>query len=230
MSVTTAPAAPQALDVPAQPLKPAPPAVRLRLIGGFELEIDGRVVEVQPALRRLTALVALTPRGIARDFAAFQLWPDKVEARAKANLRSTLWRQHQLEAPVVQVSAMSLRLDPRVWLDIRDDLEGGDDGQVSRPFDTLLLDLLPEWYDEWLVVERERLRQFRLASLERRARDAMPADPGRAIQLGLAALAIDGSRESSHRLVVEAHLAEGNAREAARERSRFARGLANTVV
>lgn len=206
------------------------PTVRLRLLGGFELEIDGRVVEAQPAVRRLTALVALTPRGLSRDFAAFQLWPDKAEPRAKANLRSTIWRLHSLGAALVLASSTTLRLDPGVWLDVRDGLDASDDLGVSRPFGTLLLDLLPDWYDDWLVIERERFRQLQLASLERRGREVLADDPGRAIQLGLAALAIDAARESSHRLVVEAHLAEGNVWEARREQSRYTRCLASTAV
>lgn len=210
-------------------------SVRLHLVGGFHLEIDGGTVDVQPAVRRLTAMVALTPRGLCRDFAAFQLWPDKAEPRAKANLRSTIWRLNQLGRPVLVASASQLCLAPEVWLDTRDGLDWSDDEEgglgVARPFGTLLLDLLPDWYDEWLVIERERFRQLRLSALERRARDAIrEGDPSRAIQLGLAALAMDGIRESAHRLVVQAHLLEGNEWEAERERIRFARCMRSAVA
>ena len=79
--------------------------------------------------------------------------------------------------------------------------------------------LLPEWYDDWLLVERERLRQRSLAALADRARSALLAgDCGGAIQFALAAIAIDGTRASAHRLVVDANLAEGNEWEAERER------------
>ena len=210
----------------APPTGSVPPQVRLSLIGGFELEIDGVLVDVQPAVRRLTALIALTPRGLSRDFAAFQLWPDKPEVRAKANLRSTVWRLNQLPAPVVNVSATQLRLAPEVWLDTRDEAAEDDSLASGHPFETLLVDLLPDWYDEWLEIERERFRQRRLACLDARAREALATgDSAGAIQLALAALAIDGTRESSHRLVVQAHLSEGNEWEAERERSRHRRCL-----
>lgn len=203
------------------------PRVQLRLLGGFELRVDGDVVDLQPAVRRLTALVALTPCGLARDFAAFQLWPDKSEARARANLRSTLWRLHQLAADMLHASATHLRLDESVWVDTRYALaENDSDNVLPRPFETLVADLLPDWYDDWIGVERERFRQLRLAQLERRARAALQEqDFATAIQQALAALSIDPTRNTTHRILVQAHLAEGNEWEAARERFRYSRCL-----
>ncbi|GAA3650704.1 hypothetical protein GCM10022237_08070 [Nocardioides ginsengisoli] len=214
------------------PTSAVAPHVQLRLLGGFELRIDGAVVDLQPAVKRLTALVALTPCGLSRDFAAFQLWPDKSEARARANLRSTLWRLHQLAGDILHASATHLRLDDSVSLDTRDVLAGADaeDG-VPRPFETLMADLLPDWYDEWIDVERERFRQLRLARLEQRAHAALAdRDAATAIQLALAALAIDATRESAHRIVVRAHQAEGNEWEAERERSRYLRSQQEVVA
>ena len=34
-------------------------------------------------------------------------------------------------------------------------------------------DLLPDWYDDWLMIERERLRQLRVHALEQLAERAM---------------------------------------------------------
>ena len=204
------------------------PPVRLLLLGGFQLEIDGAPVETQPAVERLIALVALSPRGVARHFAAFQLWPDKQEARARANLRSALWRLQKVSERVLNASSTRLRLEPDVWMDVRDGLDAHDQHAtgVPQPFETLLPDLLPDWYDEWLTVERERFRQLRLHHLEHRARRALDAgETADAIQLALAAVAIDGTRESSHQLIVEAHLAEGNEYEAERERLRHEHSL-----
>lgn len=203
--------------------------VRLFLLGGFELEIDGMPVETQPAVERLIALVALSPRGIARHFAAFQLWPDKLEARARANLRSALWRLQKVSEGVLVASSTRLRINPSIWMDIRDGLDAPErhPSGVPQPFQTLLPDLLPDWYDDWLTVERERFRQLRLHHLERRARQALDdGETADAIQLGLAAIAIEGTRESSHQIIVDAHLAEGNEWEAERERLRYEHCLA----
>jgi DNA-binding SARP family transcriptional activator len=206
------------------------PVVQLRLLGGFELSIDATPIELQPALQRLMAFVALTPRGVGRMFAAFQLWPDKVEKRAMANLRSTIWRLNSLGVELIDVTPTRLALARGVWVDALCDPPGSDsDSAVDAapaPFQTMLHDLLPDWYDDWLIVERERFRLLRLATLEASARASILAgDTTTAIQLALSALAIEGARETAHRLVIDAHLAEGNECEARREQARFERCL-----
>jgi DNA-binding SARP family transcriptional activator len=79
-------------------------------------------------------------------------------------------------------------------------------------------DLLPGWYDDWVLFERERLRQLRLHALETLAL-ALAAE-GRfaaAVEAGLAAIRTEPLRESAHRVVVRVHLAEGNLTEALRQ-------------
>jgi DNA-binding SARP family transcriptional activator len=198
--------------------------VELRLLGGFGLTIGGESLEMTPAAQRLLAFIALTPRGAERSYTAFQLWPEHEERRAKANLRSALWRLGKAPADLITASKTRLRLAPEVWVDVRDGIgqlaSGGLDSiiEAALPFHALDSDLLPDWYDDWLMIERERLRQFRLCSLEEGARLAMgQGNLGQAVQLALAAVSIDPLRESGHRLVIQAHLANGNRSDAARQ-------------
>lgn len=198
-------------------------AVELRLLGGFGLRVEGRAVDMTPAAQRLLAFVALTSRGADRSYTAFQLWPDHDEERAKANLRSTLWRLSKVPATLLTATKTHIRLGPDVWVDVRHGLaemaSAGLDTVVAAalPFQALDFDLLPDWYDDWLTIERERMRQFRLATLEEGARRALHQDRiGQAVQLALAAVAVDPLRESGHRLAIEAHLANGNRAEAQR--------------
>ncbi|MEL7207595.1 MAG: BTAD domain-containing putative transcriptional regulator [Actinomycetota bacterium] len=200
------------------------PLVELRLLGGFGLQIDGRIVDVTPAAQRLLAFVALTPRGAERSYTAFQLWPEHDEHRAKANLRSALWRLGKAPAVLIEATKSRLRLAEGVWIDVRhglDELARAEPHttlDTVRPMQSLDHDLLPDWYDDWLTVERERLRQFRLGTLEDAARHALrQGHPNAAVQLALAAVAIEPIRESSHRLVIDAHLANGNRFEAQRQ-------------
>ena len=203
--------------------------IELRLLGGFGLSVDGVEVEVTPAAQRLLAFIALTPRGAERSYTAFQLWPSHDEQRAKANLRSALWRLGKVPADLVSATKSHLRLGPGVWVDVRHGisdlaLSAGDTIiAATLPFQALDSDLLPDWYDDWLCIERERLRQFRLGSLEEGAEKALRLGRmAQAVQLGLAAVAIDPLRESAHRLVSEAHLGNGNLLDAQRQFETFA--------
>ena len=79
-------------------------------------------------------------------------------------------------------------------------------------------DLLPDWYDDWLLVEKERYRQLRLHALEALCRAyTRHGTYGRAIDAGLAAVAGEPLRESAHRCLIETHIAEGNRCEARRQ-------------
>ena len=78
-------------------------------------------------------------------------------------------------------------------------------------------ELWPGWYDEWVLVERERHRQLSLHALESLCDHLTAAGRyGAAVQAGLAAVDREPLRESAHRALVRAHLAEGNAWEAIR--------------
>jgi DNA-binding SARP family transcriptional activator len=85
-------------------------------------------------------------------------------------------------------------------------------------------DLLPDWYDDWVVIERERFRQDRLHALEALCGQLTEAHRfGEAIAAGAAAVAAEPLRESAHRALVAAHLAEGNRGEALRQYQVFRR-------
>jgi DNA-binding SARP family transcriptional activator len=97
-----------------------------------------------------------------------------------------------------------------------------------QELDAVLLagELLPDWYDDWVVIERESFRQARLHALET-ACDAL-IEAGRyasAIEVGLAAVASEPLRETAHRAVMRAHLAEGNRAEALRQYALCRRAL-----
>jgi DNA-binding SARP family transcriptional activator len=72
-------------------------------------------------------------------------------------------------------------------------------------------DLLPGWYEEWVLTERDRFSQLRLHTLEAMARRLTAQGRyGLAIETAMIAIDIDPLRESSHRLVAAANMAQGN--------------------
>jgi DNA-binding SARP family transcriptional activator len=81
-----------------------------------------------------------------------------------------------------------------------------------------MADLLPTWDDDWLLIERERIRQLRIHALD--ALSACLTAAGRyndGVAAGLASVEAEPLRETAHRAVIMAHLAEGNCSEAIRQ-------------
>jgi len=217
--------------------------VRLFLIRGFELRHGDEVVAVSPCSQRLVAFVALHDRAIHRRHASGALWLDAPEERASASLRSALWRT---PAPggcsLVQASTTHLWLNPEVHVDFRvsvaralsalnsdwPGVQRTDDLQRQLPL--LGDDLLPDWHEDWVLIERERFRQLRLHALERISESLTDAGLySQALQAGLAAVAAEPLRESSHRQLVRTHIREGNISEALREYQAYARMLAEEL-
>jgi DNA-binding SARP family transcriptional activator len=78
-------------------------------------------------------------------------------------------------------------------------------------------EVLPGWYDDWVLMERERLRQRMLHALEALSGKLIRAGRfAEAVEAALVAVSVDPFRESAHRALIEAHLAEGNHFEARR--------------
>ena len=162
--------APAATTVMPVKASPQPMCTRLTLLGGFELADDGEPVVVPMSAQRVIAFIALHDHPLQRAYVAGSLWLDSPEARAHANLRSALWRLGRHGRGLVDTRDQQLRIDVDVSVDVRDietDIRGmlaGSDVALSASL--LSADLLPDWYDDWVVLERERFRQLRLHALE----------------------------------------------------------------
>lgn len=198
--------------------------VRLRLLGGFELRRPDGEIRLAPVGERLLAFLAL--RGaMPRDAVAFRLWADHGEEQALGCLRSTLWRLPKPGAPaLVRTDNAQLRLADHVEVDIAACRRQAAGWAAGDPLPTGLAtsafadDVLPGWYDDWLIIDRERHRQLRLHLLERISTWFTGAHRyADAIAAGLEAVEAEPLRESAHRCVVAAHLAEGNLHEAVRQ-------------
>ena len=214
-------------------------ARRLSLLGGFELRCAGRDVSVARSGQRLLALLALQGRPLERLWVAGTLWLDATEERAGASLRSALWRLPQPGgAAVVEATTTHLRLARDLAVDVHelaDRARGLESpaGPATADLDpsALASDLLPDWYDDWVVLERERYRQLRLHALEALcARLTQAGRFGAAVQAGLAAVAGEPLRESAHRTLIQAHLAEGNPGEAVRQYHLYRRLLTGELA
>lgn len=180
---------------------------QLQVLGGFRLSAGNKVAAIPLSGQRLVAILALRGPSPRLEVAGL-LWPDVPEGRALGCLRTAMWRLRRLQLDVAVRSHPGLALPTGVAVDA-DDPAGvvASWRNGSRPSS----ELLPGWYDDWVLMERERIRQVLLHGGERAAEDSLArGEPDTALILAMAAVAVDPLRESAHRLVVQAHLAEGN--------------------
>lgn len=203
-----------------------PVSWQLHLLDGFELlDETGRVVEAPATTQRLLAFLALRDRPVQRLHVAGSLWPDSTDLRAAACLRSALWRVGTICGDAVEVSPGSIQLGGGVSVDVRELVSIVDHARTGHPpndaaalLHDLELELLPDWYDEWVTLWQERWRQVRLHGLELVAGVlARSGSFGLAVDAGLAAVHADPLRESAHRVLIEIHALEGNRSEALRQ-------------
>jgi DNA-binding SARP family transcriptional activator len=197
----------------------------LNLLGYWQLRMNGRPQEVGSRQQRLiTALALLGSR--SRAFLADLLWPDSPENQAAGNLRASVFRvSHQLPF-LLEASPGSLALNPDVEVDVHHvralireiEVDHDPSNVPTDAIETLRrADLLPGWYEDWVLFEQERLRQQRLDTLETLARRCLDRrDYNSAKEAAAAAIAIEPLRESAHLLLVRSHLAEGNQASATR--------------
>jgi len=192
----------------------------LHLFGGPYVSVDGCRREVPEGSKRLLAFIALRRQRVERRHAAGLLWPVGSDERAAGNLRSALWRLRGADVDLLVVDKVSLRLRDDVAVDV--ELVGGWAARLisgtMRPDELTIvpswaeaLELLPGWYDDWVLLERERLRQRVLHGLEALSRHLVTAGRfAEAVEAAMVAVAVEPLRESAQRALVTAHLAEGN--------------------
>jgi DNA-binding SARP family transcriptional activator len=199
-------------------------SLRVKLLGGFYLWRDTEPVQTSGNAQRLIAFLALNMPA-PRDFVAGHLWPDVLERRARASLRTCIWQLQRSCPDLLRAEGENLLLGGMVQVDAIE-LDRRALQILENPSSAVLSDLrcefrgdelLPGWYDDWVLVERERSRQLRLHALEAAAREFMAQGrAGAAMQLALTAAFVEPLRESCHRLIISIHLAEGNGAEAVR--------------
>jgi DNA-binding SARP family transcriptional activator len=227
------------------------PTVRIELLGRFRCAVRDEPQKLPMACQRLVAFLALHDRPLLRTFVAASLWLDSDEQRATANLRSALWRLNSHADRFVVSDRTSVALDDSVGVDVRSLssvayrlVNGGSSAHAERGGHELRLaendgidelrllsnDLLPDWYDDWLVLERERLRQLRLNALDRLSVALLAAGrPPLAMDAAYLSIAAEPLRESAHRALITALLAAGNRWEALRQYDRFRDLLADAL-
>jgi DNA-binding SARP family transcriptional activator len=201
--------------------------LRLQLLGKFVLAREDQRVALPLGARRLLAYLALNGP-TARPVIMGALWPNVGERHARGCLRTMVWRLNRDEPRLVGPVGDALVLRPEIAVDTRafsDSAHSILHGSLPPAAERAVLrvgDLLPGWYDDWVIFERERLRQLRLhaqdALVSRLAADGRYDD---ALDAAIESARLEPLRESAHRAIIAIHLAEGNAAEALRHYELF---------
>jgi DNA-binding SARP family transcriptional activator len=199
------------------------------LLGGFTLLHGAEEIILPASAQRLIAFLGLRERPLSRPYVAALLWPNCSSERSQADLRTALWRANRSSIPVIGTTGMRLYLRTEVQVDTRRLATLGHvTSEPVRPglivrlagisLTELSYELLPDWYDEWLIEEREAIRQLRLHALEGLASEfSTLGRHAEAIHAALIAVRLEPLRETAHTALIKAYLAEGNRSEALRQ-------------
>lgn len=227
------------------PTTPAPSDrndIRLSILGGFQLHAgDDAVPSLAPEAQHLLAFLALRDRVVSRSAIAGTLWAEASEAHAFASLRSALSRLPPIAHEVITVTGADLALAPHVVVDLHQaralahrlidpKTEVSADDLSAEAITFLSEDCLPDWYDDWAIMEAEEWRQLRLHALDALTQRLLDAGRfGEAVLAALAAMRADPLRESACATLIRVHLAEGNQSEAVRTFEQYRTLLADEL-
>jgi DNA-binding SARP family transcriptional activator/WD40 repeat protein len=150
--------------------------LNVSLLGRFHVQINGDDVEIRShAAQSLFAYLILDSEvKHRRDRLAGMFWPDSDESSARSNLRHALWRiRTGIGEDIFLADKTTVALSPELdyAVDVasiyitRDkvrDLE-----YLIQAAEQYQGDLLPGFYDDWVILERERLRGAYTQLMER---------------------------------------------------------------
>ncbi len=141
--------------------------LRIQFLGQFKLHVDGEPVKLpsRQAQSLLAYLLLHRGRGHRRELVAGLLWPDLEEDKARSRLRYAIWQSRKAfgeEYILADKIELSFNSDSDYWLDLDAfDRPLPEDLSLHELQDALSIydgDLLPGFYDDWIVLERVRLQ------------------------------------------------------------------------
>jgi DNA-binding SARP family transcriptional activator len=208
----------------------------LQLLGWWHLTRGGRPLHLGGREQRLTALLALRGRR-PRTLVAATMWPDTVEDRARASLRTAIKRTQEHAPGLLEADRSTIGLSRDVRVDVNEvvrAMRAASARQQRNPAALLSLlesaELLPGWYDDWVLYEREKLEQTKVRTLEALATTAYESgDLHTALHAARAASRIEPLLDAMRSIVIKARLGLGDVSGAAQELRRYRRFLAQEL-
>ena len=196
--------------------------LRVYLFGRFRLERGREPLRLSTRKAELLlAYLVLNPGSHPRERAAALFWGDSSDESARASLRNALAilrRQVDPDLLVTDRQMVKLGDDFSLWVDAvqfrskaRRFLESPSPDQSRVPLDLYTDDLLVDFYEDWVLVERRDIRALYLdALLELAQQMRSHAEYGDAKRFASLALHHDPANERAHQHLMFSHLALGN--------------------
>ncbi len=203
---------------------PSPFALRVRLLGGFELRSqEGTSVSLTTRkAEALIALLAIRPGQLwSRDKICALLWPEVRDAQARHSLRQTLLSVRKVVPPVaLKTHGRTLFLDPlavevdvaQLALSINEQTQPALERASALYQGDLLegLSVAEQPFEQWLTSERERLRSMMIHGLSRLTDlHSAAGELGAASEACAQLLRLDPLREAAHRALMQLYLRQG---------------------
>jgi DNA-binding SARP family transcriptional activator len=182
----------------------------LQLLGGFRLTGSDGTLNVPLSSARVLAFLGLRQRPVGRATVATDLWPEAESRRALGNLRSAIWRLPAAARVAIEATDDSVSLSSEVNCVIEPGIN------ETKAFETTALQswgaaLLPGWYDDWVLAERERLALRQAEFFEELSNVAREGRrTGDAVLFAVASIRLEPLRESAHRALLHAQREQGN--------------------
>jgi DNA-binding SARP family transcriptional activator len=141
--------------------------LEIHLLGQFNVLKDQEPVEIpsRPAQSLLAHLAMSSGTAHRREKLAGLLWPEADESNARSNLRHALWRLRKAigdEYFLADKISIAFNAEAEYRLDTAILGGGSDQGRsIKDLIEEVSMyggELLPGFYDDWVILERERYR------------------------------------------------------------------------
>ncbi len=210
----------------------AAPRLRLYLLGSFRVESEKGPIHLPTRkIESLLAFLALHPEAHSREKLAAFFWGDSPDSEARGSLRKalTLLRKH-LSTDLVIADRESIQLNPAfpLWVDaieFENIAHSESAGNSHQPeienlksqwdFPSAIAlyrgDLLVDFYDDWILAEREHYHELYLNTLLRLVQELRAqSEYDYAIEYAQKVLASDPANERAHQHLMFCFMTTGN--------------------
>lgn len=200
-----------------EPVGPSSCSLELRLLGAWSLRQHGLEIPLNRRERRMVALLALRGAG-PRPWVAGTLWPEATQTRALNSLRASVMRTNRAVLGLLDVGRTEIGLSREISVDVAGlrhrlfaatpEVSLAAAQSLGEPAASVLL---PGWYEDWVLDEREHLGRERMTALEDLAMQALRLEQPRvALRIAQMAITMEPLEERAQSLAIRAHLRCGD--------------------